>query len=109
MQALLVEVQVELLQRLDEMARAKGVSRSRLVRDALALFAGVENRPQEIRRGDVDGRETEALAIIKADPDASLRQLVERLEDVGIRRGKTWISDKRYALKGSGSKHSADA
>ena len=42
-----------------------------------------------------DGRQDEALAIINAHPRESLRVLVERLRRAGIKRGKTWVSEKR--------------
>lgn len=44
---------------------------------------------------DADGKEAEALAIIKANPDMPIRKLAELLRQRGIRRGKSWVSEHR--------------
>jgi hypothetical protein len=51
-----------------------------------------------------DGLDDAARVIIKANPDASLRDIVKLLKDAGITRQKTWVSDARFALKGTGCK-----
>ncbi len=40
---------------------------------------------------DRDGKTVEAEAIIRANPDVSVRKLVELLKGVDIRRGQTWV------------------
>lgn len=96
-----VDVPVNLLARLDEMARAQRVTRSELVRGALAKFAGVEIAPYEHQRSDRDGQETKALAIIRESPESSVRELRERLEAAGIKRGHNWVWEKRRATLSS--------
>ena len=96
---LAVDVPVDLMSRLDEMARAQHVTRATLVRGALASFAGVEILPTPRDRSNRDGRESEALAIIKAAPHDSIRELVERLRDAGIHRSKDWVCIKRRQIR----------
>ena len=94
-----VDVPIELMTRLDEMARIQGTTRSDLVRGALAKFAGVEIKPGNGHTGNRDGQNEKALVIIKANPDMSIRALVNVLKDSGIKRGKTWVSDARIDLR----------
>lgn len=51
-------------------------------------------------RGNADGKEAEALQIIKDNPALSLSTLVRKLADAGIERSKSWVSDKRYEIHG---------
>lgn len=44
-----------------------------------------------------DGRGAEARAIIRALPDATVRELMTELATVGIRRRKTWVTEARLA------------
>jgi len=94
-----VDVPVELMTRLDEMARNQGTTRSALVRGALAKFAGVKIRPRKYHDGNRDGLEGKALEIIRTRPDLSIRRVTEELEDAGIKRGHTWVSEKRRQLQ----------
>ena len=46
-----------------------------------------------------DGAEDEAaLAIVKEHPKASVREVVEFLKQAGIKRGRSWVSQKRFEL-----------
>jgi hypothetical protein len=51
---------------------------------------------------DRDGREDEAVRIMRANPELSVRELVDTLADSGVKRGKTWVSNKRAELRGTG-------
>ena len=93
-----VDVPVNLLARLDEMARAQEVTRSELVRSALAKFAGVDIAPYEHQRANRDGQETKALAIIRANPDKSISQIRDLFKVAGIKRGRNWVWEKRREL-----------
>jgi Bifunctional DNA primase/polymerase, N-terminal/AAA domain len=55
-------------------------------------------------KGNRDGRDDSARAVVAANPTKSLRELVDMLEVLGIKRGKSWVSDARIAAKGTGSK-----
>lgn len=50
-------------------------------------------------KGNRDGKDEAAKAIVQANPDKSLRELVDLLADMGIKRGKTWVSDARMGSK----------
>lgn len=52
--------------------------------------------------GDMDGKEDEALRIIRANPELSVRSLVVKLAGAGIERKKTWVSDKRFEIHKTG-------
>ena len=93
-----VDVPVSLLARLDEMARARQITRSALVRGALAKFAGVVLAQNEHPRSDRDGQEVKALAIMKANPDKSIARILDLFKEAGIRRGHNWASAKRREL-----------
>jgi hypothetical protein len=54
-----------------------------------------------------DGKDEAARAVIHANPDKSLRELVDMLAELGIKRGKTWISDARLANHGESKLSSA--
>ncbi len=57
-----------------------------------------KRRDPKLRGKQTDGRHGEAMAIIKAHPRDSIRKLVGRLAAVGIKRGRTWVSEKRMEL-----------
>lgn len=54
-----------------------------------------------------DGHDETAKAVIMANPDKSIRDIVDMLAEMGIKRGKTWVSNCRIASTGSGSKLSS--
>lgn len=91
---------VELAERLNEMARDQQVSRNGLAINALSLFAfGKPVDPYApYERGNQDGNGDAARAVVLANPDKSLRELVRMLADMGIKRGKTWVSDVRFGV-----------
>lgn len=97
---------VELAERLDSLARERGISVSALMREALAVFVyGEAVRLMPEKRGDRDGREAEALAIIRQWPHESCRKLRERLADAGIQRGHNWTWTKRREVCANTARH----
>jgi hypothetical protein len=58
---------------------------------------------------NVDGREEEAVEVIRNNPKLSLKKLGQLMTTLGIRRGKTWISDKRAEMGLSSIKTSLPA
>ena len=50
------------------------------------------------RRANRDGKDGKALAIMAEYPTASLRYIVARLKEHGIRRGKDWVRKRRCLL-----------
>lgn len=51
---------------------------------------------------DKDGREADALQFIKDNPDMAVREVVLNLKEMGIKRGKTWVGNKRFEVLGRG-------
>lgn len=95
-----VDVPVDLLARLDEMARTQNVTRAELVRGALARLAGVAIKPGNGHCGNRDGQDEAARTLIKYNMARSVKALVKLLEGRGIKRGKGWVSDMRLELRG---------
>jgi hypothetical protein len=56
--------------------------------------------------GNPDGNEEAALQVIRDNPLLSLRGIVLKLKDLGIKRSKSWVGDKRYELLNRGVKTS---
>ena len=53
------------------------------------------------RRGNnanKDGKDDAALALLKAHPKASVRETVELLKEAGIKRGRSWIQERRAGI-----------
>ena len=53
------------------------------------------------RKGNVankDGRDDAALALLQANPKLSARDSVALLKQHGIKRGKTWVLDRKYEM-----------
>jgi len=93
-------VPVEFGERLNSLARERHTSVSALVREALTTFVYGKPVPLTLEtRGNQDGRESEALAIIRKWPEDSCRKLRDRLEDAGIKRGHDWVWQKRHQLR----------
>lgn len=99
---LAVSVPVDLMARLDGMAREQKVTRSVLVRSALAAFAGMEAKKERRSYGNRDGREEEAVAIIREWQGESCRRLSQRLADAGIMRSSDWCCTKRNMIRREG-------
>lgn len=59
------------------------------------------------KQKDADGRDAEATKVIIDNPEASIRQLGLKMEDLGIKRCKTWISDRRFEVLHRGVKSSS--
>jgi Bifunctional DNA primase/polymerase, N-terminal/AAA domain len=53
-------------------------------------------------QSDADGREADALRVIRDNLDLSLDKIVTKLSDVGIERKRTWVSQKRCEIRGTG-------
>ncbi len=51
---------------------------------------------------NADGREEAALLIIRDNLGLSVRQLTAKLREVGIRRSRSWVGNKRFDLGGGG-------
>jgi hypothetical protein len=49
--------------------------------------------------GNKDGMDPAAIEFLKANPALSVRDAVDKLRDLGIKRGKTWIGEQRYRLR----------
>jgi len=63
--------------------------------------------PKTSQKANADGKDAAAEQFISQHPEMSIRDLVTALADFGIPRKKTWVSDTRLRLRGSGSKLSA--
>lgn len=59
-------------------------------------------------KGNKDGLDPKALAVLQANPTLSVRDTVEALKAAGIKRGKTWVTDRRYELMQVSAQVSAD-
>jgi predicted transcriptional regulator len=93
-----VSVPVEVANRLESIARAECVSVSAVARDLLSV--ALYGKPGETEaRGNRDGQDAAARAVIEANPGASVRDTVKLLSASGIKRGKTWVSDTKMALR----------
>jgi hypothetical protein len=57
--------------------------------------------------GNADGREEEALQVIRDNPTLSQPKIVLKLEEMGIKRSKSWVGNKRFELLNAGVKSSA--
>ena len=64
-------------------------------------FFGRRREPKSASRlRNRDGREAEALDIIRRWSDESCRVLQKRLGAAGIKRGHSWVSEKRALIRG---------
>ena len=54
-----------------------------------------------------DGKEEEALRVIRENPALSIRGVTAKLRELGIKRSKSWVGDKRYEVLNVGVKTSA--
>lgn len=48
--------------------------------------------------GNRDGKDEAALAIVEAHPKASIREVVELLNGAGIKRGRSWVQERRLRI-----------
>jgi hypothetical protein len=51
--------------------------------------------PRRAFAGNKDGKDPEAIAFIKANPALTSRDIVAKLAELGIKRGRTWVQDRR--------------
>jgi hypothetical protein len=59
-------------------------------------------QPRNGNRGNKDGKDEAAEAIIKANAEMRVRKLQEQLAALGIDRGTTWIGKARARIRGTG-------
>ena len=55
-------------------------------------------------KGNRDGQDEAAREIVRANLDKTIREIVSVLSAMGIKRGRTWVSDTKISLQGTGSK-----
>jgi hypothetical protein len=55
-------------------------------------------KPRRAFAGNKDGKDPEAIAFIKANPALTSRDIVAKLAELGIKRGRTWAQDRRAEL-----------
>lgn len=53
-------------------------------------------------KADADGKEQEALQVIRDNAKLSARDIVTKLKELGIQRGRTWVTNKRFEVLGTG-------
>ena len=56
-------------------------------------------KPRRAFAGNKDGKDPEALAFMKANPTMTAREVVAKLQEMGIKRGRTWVQDRRTEHK----------
>jgi len=57
--------------------------------------------------GDADGNEEAALQVIRGNPTLSLSKVVLKLKEMGIKRSKSWVGNKRFEVLHTGVKSSS--
>lgn len=57
--------------------------------------------PSEIPkpRRNIDGREADALGIIRNNPTASISELIGMFKTAGFARGRNWVSERRREIQ----------
>jgi hypothetical protein len=58
-------------------------------------------------KGNPDGRDEDAKALIKAAGDMTIPRLIALLKEQGIERGKTWVGNARMSARGTGVTHTS--
>ena len=53
-------------------------------------------------KADRDGKDDAARAVIKANVTMTVTALIAKLKALGIKRGKTWVTEARLAVRGRG-------
>lgn len=94
-------VPVSIAERLESLAKEKHVTTSKLIGDLLSVHVTgkpMDHTPRPTR--NIDGREDEAIRIITQFMETrSVPELVDILAGSGIKRGKTWVGDRRAMLR----------
>jgi hypothetical protein len=103
---IVVSVPAELASQLEFLARSQRVSRSSLIRDTLSLaLCGKPVKPVVCGfQANRDGMDDAAQSFIEAHPEMSVRRLVRELDALGIKRGKTWVSETKSDLSRCGAR-----
>ncbi len=50
------------------------------------------------KKADADGKENAAMQVIRDNPTLSQQKIVGKLKELGIKRSKTWVGNKRFEL-----------
>lgn len=88
----MVQLNEELIETLDLEARRRGVSRSALIREAVAAFLA-DGREMELTRRIVEGYtrvpsgEPDAWGAMESHGDSATQELLQRLDDEESRQG----------------------
>jgi hypothetical protein len=64
----------------------------------LHFIEGSSGAVIKMSNANKDGKDEMALAILRQNPGLSVRDTALKLKEAGIRRGKTWVSDRRYEM-----------
>jgi len=56
-------------------------------------------KPRRAFAGNKDGMDPAAIDFLRANPKLSAREAVDRLGELGIKRGKTWVNEQKYQLR----------
>jgi len=59
-------------------------------------------QPRKGNKGNKDGMDETAEAVIRANPKLKIKELEEQLKVLGIKRGTTWIGKARARINGTG-------
>lgn len=95
-----VSVPMEVANRLESIARAECVSVSAVARNLLSVaLYGKPCQPEHQSHGNRDGQDAAARALIETNPGLRIRDTVKLLSEAGIKRGKTWVSDTKIAIR----------
>ena len=70
-------------------------AREQAVRPNTARSVGVGGN-----KADRDGKDDAARAVIKANVTTTVTALIAKLKALGIKRGKTWVTEARLAVRG---------
>lgn len=62
------------------------------------VFAHREETTPPKVTSNVDGREAEALKVIRDNPALSQKRIVDKLRAMGIQRSMSWVGNKRFAM-----------
>jgi hypothetical protein len=70
--------------------------RLHIVADPATAVATLSSRKN---RSNKDGRDMEAIAMLKANPRWSEREAVRKLKEAGIARYRDWVREQRYEMR----------
>jgi hypothetical protein len=73
--------------------------RMHMVQPDIRALTAPSLKPRRAFAGNKDGMDPAAIEFLKTNPNLSVRDAVDRLREMGIKRGKTWVSEQRYELR----------